>query len=122
LATKVLLWDADNLQNYFADLGDILALNPVPPTPTLQSVTSEGNTSQNAIRIHGILGYNDQSGLWLTGSQSSGTGAIFNSNGTGSLPADRMAQIDLTPSNLKLSYRLNGISIREETPSAAGVQ
>lgn len=43
LATKVPLWDADNLQNYFADLGDILALNPVPPTPTLQSVTDEGN-------------------------------------------------------------------------------
>lgn len=122
LATKVPLWDADNLQNYFADLGDILALNPVPPTPTLQSVTSEGNTSQNAIRIHGFLGYNDQSGLWLTGSQSSGTGAIFNSNGTGALPENRMSQIDLTPSHLKLSYRLSGISIGEETSSTAGVQ
>lgn len=51
LATKVPLWDADNLQNYFADLGDILALNPVPPTPTLQSVTDEGSETTNNINV-----------------------------------------------------------------------
>lgn len=59
LATKVPLWDADNLQNYFADLGDILALNPVPSTPTLQEVSEAGNTTSVSLRAYSLSNPND---------------------------------------------------------------
>ena len=121
LATKIPLWDADNLQNYFAELGDILALNPAPPTPTLQSVTEAGATTDQGIQITGQAGVSVIDGLKL---YTAGSSSIIQNYISG---APR-STINFLPNTTQIAFHPSGggtqtiFNIQEESISNPGVQ
>lgn len=49
LQTHIPMLDSEGLLNYYLPVEDLLALNPIPPTPTLQEVTDAGPTTTNHI-------------------------------------------------------------------------
>ena len=48
--TKIPVWDNSNIQNYFADLGDLLELVPLPDLSNY--VTIDGNQTITGLKTH----------------------------------------------------------------------
>lgn len=120
-STRIPIIDEFGLINYYVDVSDLLALNPVPSTPNLQQVTNAGNTTNNKIIVTGTNGTIPQDGMYIA-SPGLGQGIVMNRNSS----TQSSSSINFLPTTSQFQFNPSSqnatiLTIREETPADAGV-